>query len=96
MNSHCRWLGALIFLTLWPVSALAQDAAPPAALLAQRLSEEVRSRVLNGRALLDNNDDLAVATLRDAAQSALPALEQIVGKNVLGAAPESLPRDVVT
>lgn len=52
--------------------------------------------MLKGRALLDNNDDLAVATLRDAAQSALPSLEQVAGKNALGAAPESLPRDVVT
>lgn len=100
MNTHYRrfFIAVPLFLSLAtsarPAAAQQNPLVFPAA--APIVVEEVRDRILRGRELLDENDELSVATLRDASQNALAALGQVAGKNVLEAAPASLPSDVVT
>lgn len=53
-------------------------------------------QILQGRAMLDENDPRSVAILRDAAQTALRGLIAATGPEVLSAAPNSLPDDVLT
>lgn len=106
MNSDCRRLLAVVSLSLLPAVSHAQELVNEGGLLTPpnvparpagpAVGEEVRDKVLRGRAQLDNNDSRAVQTLREASQSALVALNQVSGQNALVAAPGSLPSDVVT
>lgn len=58
--------------------------------------DDSRDRVLQGRALLDENDPNAVSILREAAQSSLAALTVVLGSDPLVLQEGSLPTDIVT
>ncbi len=73
-----------------PLAARPGDFAPAAR------GEDVRDRILQGRALIDENDPRATGVLREAARDALASLASVAGPNVLEAAPGSLPGDVLT